>query len=111
MRDKEYAPTPPQGTYRIALLGPSTAMGSGVDEQEGFEALLEQHLNADGHGEKYEILNFGVAGYSPLHMLFQLRKKVLAFKPHMAMFLGHVSDQESTSRYWAKMLQRGTTAG
>jgi hypothetical protein len=37
-----------------------------------------------------------------------LSKKVFAFQPAMAMFLGHVSDQESTSRYWTKMMRRGT---
>ena len=108
MRDRDYPETPADGTYRIALLGPSTAMASGVDEEEGFEALLEKRLNLESKGRPYEVLNFGVAGYTPLQMLFQLDRKVVGFKPHMAMFLGHVSDLEGTSRYWARMVQKGT---
>jgi hypothetical protein len=52
-------------------------------------------------------LNFGVAGYSPLHMLYQLQKKALAFEPDMTIFLGHVSDRDRTSRQFTRMIQRG----
>ena len=45
MRDREYSLEPPAGVYRIALLGPSTAMGSGVEAHESFEALVEERLN------------------------------------------------------------------
>lgn len=108
MRDREYPLAPAAGTYRIALLGPSTAMASGVDDHEGFEAVLEDRLNNEEHGRRYEVLNFGVAGYSPLHMLVQLERKVASFAPHMALFLGHHNDLERTSRYWTRMVQKGT---
>jgi D-alanyl-lipoteichoic acid acyltransferase DltB (MBOAT superfamily) len=110
MRDREYSLERPDGVYRIALLGPSTAMGSGVEAHESFEALLEERLNQDlapDSSTSFEILNFGVAGYSPLHMLYQLERKVFAFKPDMALFLGHVSDLEGTSRRWARMARSG----
>ena len=108
MRDRDYSLTPDAGTYRIALLGPSTAMGSGVDENESFEALLEERLNAKPSQHRVEVLNFGVAGYSTVQMLIQLERKVADFKPHVALFLGHVTDIESTSRYWTRMVQKGT---
>jgi hypothetical protein len=85
-------------------------MGSGVEAQESFEALVEERLNREFSKESatgFEILNFGVAGYSPLHMLYQLERKVFAFEPHMALFLGHVSDLEGTSRRWARMVRGG----
>jgi D-alanyl-lipoteichoic acid acyltransferase DltB (MBOAT superfamily) len=110
MRDREYSLAPPANVYRIALLGPSTAMGSGVEAHESFEALVEERLNREfskESGTGFEILNFGVAGYSPLHMLYQLERKVFAFEPHMALFLGHVSDLEGTSRRWARMVRGG----
>ena len=108
MRDREYSLKPPNGVYRIALLGPSTAMGSGVEADESFEALVEERLNRDlppNSSTSFEILNFGVAGYSPLHVLYQLERKVFAFEPDMAMFLGHVTDLEATSRRWARMVR------
>ena len=108
MRDRDYPVTPSAGVHRIALLGPSTAMGSGVDEHESFEAIIERRLNDSGNGRQYEVLNFGVAGYSPLHMLFQLQRKVLPFQPQMAIFLGHNNDLERTSRYFTRMVQKDT---
>jgi alginate O-acetyltransferase complex protein AlgI len=110
MRDKDYTQARPPHTHRFALLGPSTAMGSGVEQDESFEALLEERLNqelAADTQERYEILNFGVAGYSPIHMLYQLKRKVLAFEPDAVFYLGHASDLERASRQWAVMIQRG----
>jgi lysophospholipase L1-like esterase len=113
MRDRDYEMTAPPGVYRIALLGPSTAMGAAVRADQSFESLLEDRLNRDtpsGAGA-YEILNFGVAGYSPLHVLFQLERKVLAFRPDMVLFVGHESDLARTSRWWSHMVQNGVLPG
>jgi hypothetical protein len=111
MRDRDYSLARPPGTYRMAMLGPSTAMGSGVEQDESFEAVLEQQLN-DGRTangtQPVEILNFGVADYSPFHVLFQLDRKVFAFDPQLAMFVGHASDPQRTSRQFIKMVTRGT---
>ena len=84
MRDRDYELTPPPGVYRIALLGPSTAMAAGVEAEQSFEALLEARLNreaARGRRGPFEILNFGVPGYSPLQMLYQLDRKVFGVRP------------------------------
>jgi D-alanyl-lipoteichoic acid acyltransferase DltB (MBOAT superfamily) len=109
MRDRDYTLEHPVGTYRIALLGPSTAMGAGVEAEQSFETLLENRLNHDAAtGQpRVEILNFGVAGYSPLHALYQLERKVFAFAPDMAMFVGHDSDVSETSRWWGRMVRNG----
>jgi hypothetical protein len=111
MRDRDYSLARPPEAFRIALVGPSTAMGSGVEQHESFEALLEERMN-DGNGGRnsttVEILNFGVAGYSPFHMLYQLDRKVFGFEPNMAMFLGHVNDVERASREWINMVRKGT---
>jgi hypothetical protein len=107
MRDRDYSLDRPKDTYRIALIGPSTAMASGVDDGEGFEALIERRLNSNGN-DQYEVLNFGVAGYSPMHMLFQFERKVTQFQPNLALFLGHNSDIERTSRYMTRMVEKET---
>jgi hypothetical protein len=86
-------------------------MGSGVAPEEVFEAIVEERLDLDSTEKgtpRIEILNFGVAGYTPFHMLFQLDRKVLAFRPDVALFLGHVMDIESTSREWMSMVRKGT---
>ncbi len=109
MRDKDYAAARPPGTFRVAVLGPSITMASGVAAREGFEALVEDRLNAErASGEAhYELLNFGVAGYTPLHVLYQLERRVFAFEPNTVLYVGHSGEVEAAARRWASMLARG----
>ncbi len=89
MRDKDYALEPPAGSYRIALLGASSVMGWGVEDNETFDALLEESLNRDsekfGVG-KFEVLNFGVAGYFPPQQLMVL-EQVEKFSPDAVFYM------------------------
>ena len=48
MRDREYTREKPPGTFRIAVLGSSVTMGSGVGDGETFESLAERALNERG---------------------------------------------------------------
>ena len=83
-------------------------MGSGVEAHESFEALFEEQLNRESrNGIRYEVLNFGVAGYTPLHTLFQIERKVLAFHPDVVMDLAHVSDVSGTSRQLGELIRKG----
>jgi D-alanyl-lipoteichoic acid acyltransferase DltB (MBOAT superfamily) len=83
MRDQEYAVAKPAGVFRIAVLGPSHVKGTGVADGETFEAVLEEHLNGHRGSEeiRYEVLNFGVGGYSLLQQLAMLDDRVLDFEP------------------------------
>jgi len=77
MRDKDYEQTPPAGTHRIALLGASHIFGSGVKDDETFEAITENRLNSEyssDSGNKYEILNFGRQGRTALHQIMVLEQ-------------------------------------
>src|SRR5262245_18828710 len=72
MRDRDTTREKPAGTYRIAILGPSHVMGSGVADGETFSDILEERLNqAAGPASplRYEVLNFGVAGYTLFQQL------------------------------------------
>ncbi len=112
MRDQDYELTPPPNSYRIALLGPSYVMGSGVGDGETFETLVEARLNEEhttGEVEKYEILNFGVAGYSVLQHLALLEEKVLSFSPDAVLVIGHPTEVDTVVRNLAGAATRGTT--
>jgi hypothetical protein len=86
MRNREIVQAKPPGVYRIAVLGPSHVMGSGVADGETFTALLEQRLNGSASGVRYEVLNFGVAGFSLTQQLALLHDRVLGFAPDMVVF-------------------------
>jgi len=84
MRDRDYPLAKPKGTYRIALLGPSHVMGSGVADGETFADFLEERLNQSlerGSNVRYEVLNFGVAGFSLQQQLAMLEDRALMFQP------------------------------
>jgi len=97
MRDKSYSLTPPPNTYRMAIVGPSYVMGSGVADNETFEWVLEDRLNQENDGYPYagyEILNFAVAGHSALQELYYLDSKVLDFEPDVILYIAHQLEEE-----------------
>ena len=110
MRDQEYDLVAAPGTYRIAMIGPSFVMGSGIANNEVYEAVLEDRLNQDFAGgtyDKYEILNFGIAGYTALQELYQLEQDILPFKPNAIIWVGHDLEESSLIRYLANRYSAG----
>jgi hypothetical protein len=110
MRDQDYQKIPPPDTYRIVLLGPSFVMGSGVANNETFDWQLEQRLNKDKTGgvySNYEILNFGVAGYSALQELWVYERDSISFKPNAVFFVAHQLEKEIMVRNLADRIIKG----
>ena len=96
MRDRDYEKTKPPGVYRIVLVGASRSMGSGVDNHETFEAVLEDRLNAElspKTGMRYEILNFAVGSFGPLRKMRLLEQKAFAFNPDALLYVTHVFEE------------------
>ena len=66
-RDRPFTARVEGGPRRIAIVGSSITMGSGVPVEKTYENLLEDSLVADGHA--IEILNLAVAGYRGTQLL------------------------------------------
>jgi hypothetical protein len=113
MRDREYEQLPPPGTTRIALMGSSVVMGSGVSNGENFESLIEHRLNVQQlnaqQPTQYEILNFSVGGYGPLEQLIVLDQRVLTFEPRILWYVAHFSDTKRAIDHLIKAVRRGFT--
>lgn len=95
MRDKDYTLQKPPGTRRIALIGGSVIMGSGVDQQDVFESVLEDRLNREYAGathQRFEILDFAVAGYGMLQYVLVTQRKAFRFDPDI-LILGTLSGE------------------
>ncbi len=108
MRDQDYAEAPPQGTFRIAMLGASTVMGWGVADGETFESLLETRLNRDGPRGAYsrsEVLNFGVPGYQPPQELVSA-DKAMHFKPNAVIYVATGRELSRTAEYLAEVVRK-----
>jgi hypothetical protein len=104
MRDRERQLEKPVGTSRIAVLGPSHVMGSGVGDDETFTHLLEQRLNeaSPNREARYEVFNFGVAAYSLPQQLAAFDQKVKEFRPDVVMV---VDSANLASAVVAKLLE------
>jgi hypothetical protein len=90
-RDRTYAPRPPEGTFRIAMLGDSIAFGIGIAEEDAPPQQLQRELEAL-LGDRIEVMNCGVYTFNATQQAAHLRYRVAAFEPDMVIFLASVTD-------------------
>jgi hypothetical protein len=105
MRDKAYTKLKPANTWRIALLGGSYEMGSGVADDEVFEAVTENKLNAETKGKKWEILNFGCGGYHIIQQAKLMEEKVMQYQPDEIILVSHSRDKERFLGFMAELIR------
>jgi hypothetical protein len=81
MVDKEYSKAKPENTLRIALVGSSWTMGSGVSQDSAYHSLLETELSAQSKYQNYEFLNFGVEHYGLREIVATARHRAIKWDP------------------------------
>ncbi len=109
MRDREYTRVKPEGVFRMALVGASYSMGSGVNDGESYESLLEAWLNRDYAGAPfsgYEILNFSVGGYTLFQKVAICRRRVFDFQPDAVLYVCNSREREKVVLDFAKLIRR-----
>ncbi len=84
-RDRRYPKTPPDGAFRIMVLGNSVGFGYGVEEPETFATRLEEVLNGRSSAGGVEVLNFSVNGYNAYNQAAQLDDVGLAYHPNLVL--------------------------
>lgn len=83
MRDAEPRVGAQAAQYRIAAIGDSFTFGFGVAVQMTYPDILEHMLNRGSNPGPFEVLNFGVGGYSSQQEALVLEHKVLDWKPDL----------------------------
>jgi hypothetical protein len=110
MRDQDYELKKPADVYRIAVLGGSTTFGGGVANNETFEAVLEDRLNAENRGTgsgKYEILNFSIPGHCLVQHLALLESKVVSFEPDAVLLIATSREDNCSAHHLAMVMAKG----
>lgn len=103
-RDGEVARVKPPKTYRIFLMGGSTAYGLGglwphvqrefavLDNSQTIDAHLERMLGAALPGTRFEVINAAITSTWTHHHLIYLNQTILGFDPDMVLFLDGYND-------------------
>jgi hypothetical protein len=110
MRDREYQKEKPANTYRIVLLGASNDMGTGVKNDQTYENLVEDKLNAhvpDARYPRYEILNLAVAADSILQRVLRLEQEGFQYQPDAAILSVTAVDEQFIASHLRKALMQG----
>lgn len=79
------------GTVRIMILGDSSAFGYGLNQDQAFAPLMEDILNRDSQGKKFEVINASVMGYTTFSSLNFFREKGIKFNPDL-LIIAHNND-------------------
>ncbi len=95
MRDREFPLDKPPGTFRIAVIGDSITFGYRVGAEQTYPKVLERLLRDYlPDATPFEVLNFGVAGYSVPEIVESLRVKVLRYDPDLVVYGYCLNDPE-----------------
>jgi len=107
--------TKPNGVLRVLALGDSLAYGLYMEDEETFprqlEKLLRQNAARFPDAREFEVLNFGVPGYSILQETEQLETIGLAYDPDIALLTVCLNDWEAYTWDFAKLIESQDSAG
>jgi len=82
LRDREYAVPKPPSVFRILMLGDSFTEGGGLIAEDTIPKQLETQLNARCE-RAFEVVNAGVASYSPVLEYLLLKSIGLTLQPDL----------------------------
>ena len=112
MRDQDYALNKPEDTYRVAVLGASYVMGAGVENDETFESIIEDRLNANLANSdtlQYELLNFSVGGYGLIQQVTVSHEQVFDFEPDAILYIVQPGEVRRTIERFLPAIMNGHT--
>lgn len=109
IRDKEYSIKKPDGTKRLALLGGSYQMGSGVNNNEVFEAIAEERMNkelVDSNYKHFEIFNFAAGGYYLLQHVELVNTSVFQYDMDALVYFAHTDERGKVVKDFTTIIKK-----
>lgn len=81
--DKAYSRTKTPGTFRIAVIGDSFTMPAGVALEHAWHTRIEDVMNDEPNDRRFEVINFGVAGYDLRQYVAVLKAVAREYAPDL----------------------------
>lgn len=106
IRDKEYKIKKESNVVRLAFIGGSYVMGSGVSNEENFAALIENRFSEEATNKKIEILNFGEGGYHLIQCVYVTENKLAKYNSDYLFYFIHSSDRMRCLDNLANLVQK-----
>lgn len=85
LRNKEFSLEKPKDAFRIICLGNSNTFGWKQSEQDAYPLQLQQLFDQNLPGQKIEVINAGITGYSSYQGKIFLQREILRLKPDLVM--------------------------
>lgn len=86
VRGPEYERPAVPGVIRIVVVGDSVTMGAGVEEEDTYAARLGAALAARHAGQRFEVINAGLAGLDVAQVVGRLEKVGLPYDPDLIVY-------------------------
>jgi hypothetical protein len=103
-RSEDVQRAKPDGTFRVFLMGASTAYGTGglwphlqrdfevIDNSETIDAYLEEMLSEALPYDRVEVINAAIPSIWTHHHLIYLNQTILRYEPDLVLFLDGLND-------------------
>ncbi len=85
------------GTKRIAFLGNSFTQGTDVDYEKKMTTLIQRLYPKTSDGQKVEIMNFAIGGYSIVEQMVLYNEYVRKYRPAAVILVSYVGYDFSTN--------------
>ena len=92
LRDREVTRPKPASVFRVLMLGDSFTEGAGLPIETTVAKRVEAAVNGHGCRTTVEVLNAGVASYSPILEYLQLKHVGLALQPDLVVLNFDMTD-------------------
>src|SRR5262245_2993458 len=100
-----------RGVHRVICVGDSNTFGLGVEEVRAWPALVQRGLASSRPGEKWEVLNLGVPGYTSWQIRRLVETEAAAMSPDVVVFetggfndwvpaVGAIDREQGHSPFW-----------
>lgn len=76
-----------EGVYRIVAIGGSSTFGAMNPDHETYPAILQRELNRRLGSERFEVINAGIPGLAPSHLIHLIRPEILPLEPDLILIM------------------------